>query len=319
VDPGLADAVSAAWRAVLLQVGVTLATVAGAAVCVQLVLSMAPGDAVDLAGVGPEQRDALLAHWGLDAPPLERAMRSVGAMLMGELGPSLVVRPGEPVVGLAVGAWLRSLPLLLGGVLIGLGGGLLAAMGRRARALGPPLRLLSAPPTFLAALCAVHGLNAIVFEAWRAGAPRPGWFPLPDTPSLARTLLAVALVAWSAGALGGAQGRLAAAVQRIRDSDWLSAIAVQGGDTTRPLVRAILPELFALGGTQVLLSAGALVVTEKLLGLGGAGRLLWEACLARDLPLVSSLVVGFAVVVGGTRLAFELAHRASDPRLQAPR
>lgn len=308
-----------AWRPVLLQVGFTLATVAGAAVCVQVVLSLAPGDAVDLAGVGPDGRAALLAHWGLDAPPVERAVRSVGAMLRGQLGPSLVVRPGEPAAGLAAAAWMRSLPLLLGGVLVGLGGGLIAAMGRAPRTLGATLRLLSAPPTFLAALCAVHGLNAVVFEAWKAGAPRPGWFPLPDAPSLVRTLLAISLVAWSAGALGGGQARLAAAVARVRESDWLSAIAVQGAGTTRPLLRAILPELFALGGTQVLLSAGALVVTEKLLGLGGAGRMLWDASLARDLPLVSSLVVGFAVVVGGLRLTFDLAHRAADPRLRGPR
>ena len=304
------------WRASLMRIGVAVATIGAAAVAVQLVLSLAPGDAVDLAGVGPEQRAALLARWGLDAPPLERALRAVAAMLTGELGPSLVVRPGEPAVGLAVAAWGRSLPLLLAGVAAGLGGGLLAAVVPHARGIGGAHRLLSAPPTFQAALAHVHGLNAAAFSAWQAGAPRPGWFPLPDAPSLLRGALAVGLVAWSAGAMGGAQARLAAAATRLRASDWLGAIAVQGRPPRGPLLRALLPEVFGLGATQALLSTGALVVTEKLLGLGGAGRLLWEAALARDLPLVSALTVGFAVVVGGLRLAFDLGQRAADPRLQ---
>lgn len=303
-------------RAVLLRSLAAVATVAGAAIAMQLVLGLAPGDAVDLSGVGPDQRAALLAHWGLDAPPLERALRSVGALLSGELGPSLVVRPGEDTAGLAARSWLRSLPLLLGGVGLGLGaaGGLALLPG--ARRVLPALHLFAAPPTFLAALVAVHGLNAGAFAALQAGAPRPGWFPLPDAPSLLRTLLALALVAWSAGALGGGVARLRAAVDALRDADWLQAMAVQGTPTTPALLRALLPPVLALGGTQVLRTTGALVVVEKLLGLGGAGDLLWTAALGRDLPLVAALAVGFAVVVGVLRLAFALAERAADPRLR---
>jgi peptide/nickel transport system permease protein len=293
------------------------ATIAASAVAVQLLLGLAPGDAVDLAGVGAEQRALLLERWGLDAPPLERAVRSVGAMLTGDLGPSLVVQPGAPAVGVAVHAWARSLPRLLAGVGLGLLGAAGATLLPRARPVLAALRALSAPPTFLAALLAVHGLNHIAFHVWKAGGPRPGWFPLPDAPSLLRSALALALLAWSAGALGGGYARIAAAVERLQGAPWVEAMRVRGQATRGPLLRAALPELLALGGAQVLWSSGALVVVEQLLGLGGAGRLLWQAALGRDLPLVAALVVGFATVVVLLRLAFDLGERAADPRLRA--
>lgn len=314
MGPGLADALTGPLRSLPARVGVTAATVVGTAVLVQIMLSLGAGDAADLAGVTPDQREMLLEQWGLAGTAPARAVAAVTRLLAGELGASMTVAPGAPVAELAVGAWCSSLPLLIIGTVLGVAGAAAAAVAPRTAAVVGALRVLSAPPAFVATLVAVHGLNTIAFAAWQAGADQPDWFPLPHSPSLLRTGLAVGLLGWSGGALGAGAGRIAAAARRVRHEPWFESIQVQGRALGPVLARALVPELLSLGSAQLLRAAGTLVVVEKLLGLEGAGQLLWAAAVGRDLGLVAGLTVGFVVVVSGLRLLMDLTQRSLTPR-----
>ena len=311
---GLADAVTVPLREILVRICVTATTVVGSAVLVQAMLALGAGDAVDLAGVAPSQREALLQQWGLAGPAPTRAAAAVARLLCGDLGSSMTVSPGTPVLELCLAAWRNSLPLVVIGTVLGVAGAAASAALPRTAAVLAALRGLSAPPAFMATLLAVHGLNSIAYSVWQAGAGRPDWFPLPQSPSLLTVALALPLLAWSGGALGAGAGRVAAALTRIRREPWYETIQVQGRPLRPVLMRALLPELFSLGGAQVLRVAGSLVVVEKLLGINGAGQLLWTAAVNRDLGLVAGLAVGFALVIGGFRLLLDLAERSVTPR-----
>jgi peptide/nickel transport system permease protein len=300
-------------RATLARAAALLVVLLLAGVGLQVAVSLAPGDAVDLAGVGADQRAALVEAWGLDGAPLPRALRAVGRALRGDLGTSLVVRPGAPVGSLVLVAWARSLPLLLGGVLLGplLG----AVVARAPRAVAGTARVLAAGPVFLAAALLVAGLNEAAFAGLGAGLPRPGWFPLPDRVSVLRGALAVGLVAWSGGALGDLSARTRDRLAAIRRAPWLLAARSRGEPTGDLALRALAPALAGQAAARAVGCAGALVIVEKMLLVRGAGALLWDAALARDLPLVAGLAWGAAVVVGVLRLGFDALQVAADPRL----
>ncbi|HLV88898.1 MAG TPA: ABC transporter permease [Candidatus Sulfotelmatobacter sp.] len=51
------------------------------------------------------------------------------------------------------------------------------------------------------------------------------------------------------------------------------------------------PSLLAVAGVSVSLAVGAAIPVEALCGLAGVGQLAWQAALARDLPLLTSITI----------------------------
>ena len=78
---------------------------------------------------------------------------------------------------------------------------------------------------------------------------------------------------------------------------------------------ALLPVITAIG---ILVSAtlGGSVVIEQVFGLPGVGRLIVQAILSRDYPLVQGvmLIYGFAFVL--INLMVDLTYRIADPRVR---
>ncbi len=66
-----------------------------------------------------------------------------------------------------------------------------------------------------------------------------------------------------------------------------SALRIAGWHVIRP----VLPELAALAGVSISLMAGALIPVEALCDSPGVGQLVWEAALARDLPVVVNITL----------------------------
>lgn len=69
----------------------------------------------------------------------------------------------------------------------------------------------------------------------------------------------------------------------------------KGASETRILfwhvLPVIAPQLIALAGVSVSLAIGAAIPVEALCGLAGVGQLAWQAALARDLPLLTTITV----------------------------
>lgn len=300
---------------------VFVATVLGAAVLLQILLLAAPGDPIDLVPNGEDLRAELEAEWHLDRPPAERIAASVGAALRGDLGTSLSVRPGAPVRELIAASLPRSAGLLVGAFALGLG----AAFGLAWSTAGRPsrarwiLQLLSVPPVFLLAWMLVVGLDEAAWYAMSRGwISRPDWFALPDQASALRTALAIGVLAIGSGSLFEQHAACEEEILRVRQSRYVEAARALGTPTTPHVLANLLAPLASLAASRVAWQVGGLVVIEKVLLLGGAGSLLWDAALQRDYPLSLGLGLVAAVVVATASLAADLLRLAADPRLRRP-
>ena len=276
----------------------------------QGMLRAAPGDPIDLLPEGNEQREALSHAWGLD--------RDLGQVLLdtlrGDLGESLTLRPGTPVVTLVAEAAATSAPLLIFSLLTSLILGFGLSLSPKTRTTGA---LVSATPAFLLAFGLVSALNAATFAGIQEGwVDRPDWFALPDQAGLFRSALAVFVLAVASGNVGTISTSFAAEIARARQSPWMEALRARGESVTPPLLANLLPTGLSIAGSRVVYLVGGLVVTEKLLLIQGAGNLLWEACIRRDYPLALGLGLAAGATVLVLRWLADSARIAADPRLR---
>jgi peptide/nickel transport system permease protein len=298
-----------------------LLTLAGAVLVTQLLLSLAPGDPVDLVPGGEDVRAGLEAQWGLDEPFAVRFGRSLAKAVTGDLGTSLTWRPGAPVLGLVWRAARRSLGLGFGAVWVTLGAAVLLAWATAGR---PSWRrrfvqAISIAPVFLLAFASVTVLNeatwALVERGWIL---RPSWFALPDTPSGLRTGLAVAVLALGSGSLAEVHAAVEDEIVRLRNSSFVDAAEARGAPTAPHVLWNLVPALTTIMANRAAFFVGGLVVVEKVLLLNGAGSMLWQACGARDYPLALGLTLVAAATVCSARLAGDVLRLAVDPRLGEP-
>lgn len=295
------------------------ATVIAAMVLLHGLLMAAPGDPIDLLPNGEELRPQLEAEWRLDRSPVERLAGSVGDLLRGELGTSLTVRPGAEVSALVAESGLSSLAILVPSLVlsVALGVGLAALTTGRSGRAGPLVQALSALPVFLLAWLGVTAINEATWALLERGLiARPAFFALPDQASALRTALAVTALAVGSGALFEVHAACEDELARIRGSGFVDAARALGLPVWPHVLLNLLPPLATVASSRVAFLVGGLVVVEKVLLLGGAGALLWEAALGRDYPLAIGLGLLAALVVAGTRLLADLARLALDPRLR---
>lgn len=296
-----------------------VATLAGAALLVQLLLWAAPGDPIDLLPNGEELRPQLEAEWGLDQPLPLRFGRYLIRAADGDLGTSLAVRPGAPVSELVRTTAGRSSTTLLAALLLSISLSLGLALVTRGRrpVMRLVIQLLTAAPVFLLAYLLVLGINETTWGLVQAGAiERPDWFALPDQPSTLRSTLAIAVLAVGSGSLGQTHAGLEEALVRILRSPFVTAARARGGHVAITVLHNLLPPILAVGSRRVAFLLGGLVIVEKVLLLNGAGSLLWDACLQRDYPLAMGLCLASALAVAAAHLIADLARLGLDPRLR---
>lgn len=126
----------------------------------------------DMMRVSPEQREAIVAYWGLDKPPLERYASWLASLASGDFGNSMIYR--RPVIEVIQERFAASFALmgaawLLSG-LIGFAAGALAAMNRSTwidKLVRWYCYTLASTPTFGVGLVLL-----LVFSVWL------GWFPV---------------------------------------------------------------------------------------------------------------------------------------------
>jgi len=248
---------------------------------------------------------------GLDAPIAVQYARWLGGLMTDGLGRSLV--DGRPVAEILRPRLVNSARLagysLLGAALIALPLGL--AAGLRPGGTVDKLRLLysgvfAAVPTFLLALMLIEVL-AVRFGAVRLIGPAD-WPPVV----LPAFTAAVAIAAVLATVIRNA-------VAEVAGSPYIAFARMRGVPGARLVIHhivrnAALPVLSFLATLFVFLVYD-LVVLEVVFGFPGVGLLLYEALVARDLPVVqgAALVVVFGYLVLTT--AVDVLSRALDPRL----
>jgi peptide/nickel transport system permease protein len=292
------------------------------------VVHLAPGsyaDAIDNPRMTPEAREAARQRFGLDQPGHVRYLRWLAAITRLDLGTSLVFKRSVAEV---LGDALPPTLLLAGAALLVdflLG---IAAAGWAAarpggwvdRAVSGVALVISGTPPFWFA-----GMAILIF------ATLLGWFPASHMtsvgaeawPPAARAADILRHLVLPAGVLGVMGAAVTARYLRggfvaARTASWTLAARERGIPERRILWAHVIrpslaPAVTLLGLSLPALVAGSLVI-EVVFAWPGMGRVMWQAALARDTPLVMACtVLGAGAVVLGN-LAADLLYAAMDPR-----
>ena len=289
----------------------------------------APGDPVDiLLGQGeadPQVVAQLREEFGLDQPLPVQMARYYAKVLSLDLGQSFRYR--EPVFDLIAGR-LPATFLLMGTALV-LSTVLAVALG--VIAARRPYSALDNGVT----LFALAGYSMPVFWLGQllliVFALKLDWFPAQGMQSIrapaegfGRVLdiahhLVLPAVTYSLYHLALLFRLTRAKMQDVLAQDYIQTARAKGLSETQTLIghalpNALLPIVTVLGLNFGFMLAGS-VLTETVFAWPGTGRLLYEAILARDYPLLMGLFVCLSCMVVLVNVATDLAYALIDPRV----
>ena len=307
------------------RLGIAVLTLLGMSLVIFGLLRLAPGDIVDIlfaaAGyVDPEARIEIMRELGLDQPLWVQYLEWMRQILTGDMGKSYrydlpaweIIRPLVPVT-----LELAALSLIVS-VALGVPLGVISAV-RQDTGLDYLLRVFSlaglSMPSFWLGMVIILGLVAWI-----------GWIPpvtyVSPSENLGLHVIQFALPALAVGY------RSSALIMRITRSSLLEVMREDYIRTARAkgqsggvviwrhaLKNAILPVVTVIG-IEFAFLIGGLVVTETVFNLPGVARLLVEAILWRDYPVVQNLVMFIAVVVILSNLIVDMLYGVLDPRVR---
>jgi ABC-type dipeptide/oligopeptide/nickel transport system permease component len=280
------------------------------------IVHMIPGDpAVIAAGLeaSPATVDAIRRDLGLDQPLVVQYARFVTRALGGDFGVS--IRTGAPVGREILDRLPHTAILAAGGValavVLGLLVGVASALSRRVfvdRLLTAGSLVAASTPSYWLAL-----MLMLLFSVTL------GWLPAIGVGSAAHYLLpCLALGLQSAGAVAR---MTRASVRDVLTQDFLRAARAKGVPYRRVLLahglrNALLPVLSLVGLRVGGLLAGTVLV-ESVFAVPGVGRMMADAVVARDFPMVQGgvlVVAAMVVVVNGMT---DVVAGLLDPRVRA--
>jgi peptide/nickel transport system permease protein len=300
-------------------------TLLGISILVFGAMHLIPGSFVDVAiGIGPEvseeQREAIAARYGLDAPLPVQYLRWLGNLLQGDLGDSL--RSGDPVAGEIVGRLPATLELALlatvVSLVIAIPAGIIAAVNRD----GPwdvVLRVFGllglSVPNFLIATFLV----LFISTRWPV-LPTTGFVPLGD--DVVGNLKSLALPAISLGALlaASAMRMMRSSVLEELGKDYLMVARAKGlsnrAVVMRHAVRNALVPVITVVGIQTGYLLGGTVIVEQIFSIPGIGRLALDAVLQRDYPVVQGTTLFIAAGFVAMNTLADVVYGLVDPRIR---
>ena len=301
----------------------TLPVMAMVAVVVFAILRLTPGDPAAIIAGDDATNDKLAlirSSMGLDLPIHEQFVHWVGQLLRGDLGVSLL--SGTPVLGMIADRVGPSLALGIGTivltVMIAIPLGVIAAW-KQGRLLDRTIMVFSvfgfSVPTFVIAYLLIY-LLAIQLGWFPVQGYRPlggGFWPFIHRlwlPILALSAVYVALIA-----------RITrSSVIEVLNEDFIRTARAKGARESVVLMKhalrnAAVPILTVIGiGVASLISG--VVVTETVFNLPGLGRLVVEAVLARDYPVIQGLILLFSFIYIFINLTVDVLYSVFDPRIR---
>lgn len=293
-----------------------VSVLAGISVLVFLIVHAIPGDpAVIAAGMeaGPETVERIRHDLGLDRPVPEQFARFVAGALSGDLGTS--IRTGVPVVAEIRERLPHTLVLTAGGVglaaLLGLFAGVVAAVTRRPwldrMVMAVTLVAVSTPSFWLALMgMLVFALQLGLVPSIGVGSPLH--YALPIAVLGLQSAGQVARI--TRAALGETLEREYVRAAEARGVGWWGAVR------RHALANAMLPVTTLIGLRVGGLLAGTVLV-ESVFAIPGVGRMMVDAVIARDFPMIQGGVLVVATLVVLVNLLTDLLSAALDPRVRA--
>ncbi len=283
----------------------------------------------DVGFLPPETIQEILAKNGLDKPLPQQFLLYLQNLLRGDLGYSYQMK--RPVLEVL---WER-LPwtLLLTGTslllstLIGVLFGTLAAWwrGRRFDALSlTAFILLDSTPSFWLGmiLIAVFAVNLKLLPIFGAQTP---WVTLTGWAYVADVLkhLALPLATLTLTTISGTFMIMRYSMLQTLGADYITTARSKGLSERRVLYRHAMRNALLPVATVFMLNLGFVVsgatVVETVFSYPGLGRLLFEAVLNRDYPLLQGAFLLITVSVLAANVVADLLYPLLDPRVRSAR
>ncbi len=288
-------------------------------------VQMLPGDIIDVM-MGeediedPEVRIALEREFGLNEPIYVQYGKWISRVLQGDLGKSLITRRDvtlELLERIPATAYLAITGMILS-ICIAIPLGTLAALKRNTyidNAIQISALTGISVPEFWFAIMAV-----LVFSLHLGWLPSSGYTSPLENMGQSLTYLILPAIA-----IGFRQ---AAYTTRLTRSSMLDEMNKEYVDTARSLGfrerkvvykytlrNAMIPTL-TISGLQLADLLGGTVVLEAIFAWPGVGRVIYEAIIQRDYPMIQSGVLVLGVFVVLTNLVVDVAYRFLNPRVE---
>jgi peptide/nickel transport system permease protein len=311
-------------RYVLKRLLLALPTLFLVALAVFFLVRLIPGDPAQVMlgeGADPAAIAALRIELGLDKPLPVQFFAWLGQVFQGDLGTSIVT--GEPVTGLVLTRFELTATVVLIAVAlatcIAVAFGLLAAWRRNRRldwAVNGAASLVLAVPSFWLGL-----ILLLVFGVTLRWLPVVGYVPVSEGGLAALLFLVLPIVTLTISESGVLTRMMRSSAIDVLGLDYVTHARAKGLREGVVLRRHVFPNAFAPTLTLVGLTLGHLLggvaVIETVFTLPGLGRLMVNAVLSRDYPVVQGCLLFTAFVYVLINLIVDLLYPLFDPRVTA--
>ncbi|MEX0809029.1 MAG: ABC transporter permease [Dongiaceae bacterium] len=292
-------------------------------VFVFLLLHLSPGDpAAMLAGPYAKAADIekIREQLGFNAPLIEQFFNWVMQILRGDLGTSifsqkpvtlLIGQRVEPTLALATVTMLITIPVAVSiGVLAAWKAGSWIDRGVMAFAV-----VGFSVPVFIFAYLLIYGfsLGLDLFPVQGYKSISEGFGPFIYhlvLPSITLSVIFIALIA-----------RITrASMLEILNEDYIRTAYAKGLHERKILLHHALKNagvpIVTVIGFGIVLLIGGVVVTESVFNIPGLGRLVVDAVMKRDYPVIQGVILLFAAVNVFINLVIDIIYTAIDPRIR---
>lgn len=300
----------------------TVPVVIMVAIVIFTLLRLTPGDpAAVIAGddASPAQLEAIRVQMGLNLPVHEQFLTWAWSLAQGNLGTSLL--SGTPVTELIADRMGPTIALAISTMtftlLIAIPIGLIAAW-RHGRILDRLVMMLSvlgfSIPTFVVGYLLIYLFSL-----------KLGWFPVQGYRTLSNGFFEFAQrLVLPTIALSSVYVALIARITRssvieVMNEDFIRTARAKGVKESTVFLRHALRNaavpIVTIVGIGVAALIGGVVVTESVFNIPGLGRLVVEAVLARDYPIIQGVILLFSFVYIIINLVVDVLYTVFDPRI----
>ncbi|MEZ5933471.1 MAG: ABC transporter permease [Alphaproteobacteria bacterium] len=294
------------------------------AVFVFLMLRLAPGDpAAVIAGdyATAEDVERIREQLGLNEPIPVQLLQWIGQLAQGDLGQSIFSKkPVLELIGQRIEpTLLLALTTIVFSVLVAVPLGTIAAW-RAGSLIDRGVMLFSvggfSVPVFVLGYILIYVLAMQLKIMPVQGYKSPftdgiGLFFYHITlPTLTLSVIFIALIA----------RMTRASVIEVLEEDYIRTARAKGQSEFKILLRhalrnAAVPVVTVIG-IGIALLIGGVVVTESVYNIPGLGRLVLDAVLARDYPIIQGLILFFSFIYIMINLLIDLSYTLFDPRIR---
>ncbi|QHW32923.1 ABC transporter permease [Paenibacillus rhizovicinus] len=294
----------------------SVGVVAGSSILVFCILYVLPGDVVmnmiDPSSMSPEAIANLRHQLGVDRPFYEQLLHYFNAMLHGDFGHSLV--NSEPVLPKIMAHFPATLELTAAAsaiaILVGVVLGVLSAIHRN-KPIDIAARIIGlfgiSMPTFWSGI-----LMILIFSVTL------GWLPAMGSDGW-KTLVLPALTLGLLGA-GFIVRMVRNSMLEVLGEPFITTLRAKGLLERSVMYRhalrnALIPAVTMMGILVGEMLAGTVVI-ETVFSRQGIGRIISDAIMSKDLPVVQGVVLFTAIVYVAINALVDISYSYIDPRVR---